>query len=112
MKKLLFLLAFMLVAAFPSFAADSTSFDPTKVIVQSLGASIPVGTVITWPSNLWPSDKDNLLECNVQSISSTVYPELVAVVGGTSRIIKECSSGDVEDRPAITMALLTTRVRG
>lgn len=39
-------------------------------------------------------------------------PGIVTVVGGMSRIIKEYSSGDVEDRPAITMALLTTRVRG
>ena len=46
-----------------------------------MGASIPVGTVITWPSNSWPSDRDNWLECNGQSISSAVYPELVGVVG-------------------------------
>ena len=71
----------MLFVAFPGFAADSTSFDPTKVMVRSIGASIPVGTVITWPSTSWPSDKNNWLECNGQSISSTVYPELVALVG-------------------------------
>ena len=28
--------------------------------------------------------------------------------GGTSRIIRECSSGDTVARPAITMALLAT----
>ena len=49
--------------------------------VKNVGASILVGTVITWPSNSWPSDKDNWLECNGQSISSAVYPELVGVVG-------------------------------
>ena len=48
-----------------------------------MGASIPVGTVITWPSNSWPSDRDNWLECNGQSISSAVYPELVALIGGS-----------------------------
>lgn len=74
----LFLLLASLVFSSPVLAADSTSFDPTKVMVQSVGASIPVGTVITWPSNSWPSDRDNWLECNGQSISSAVYPELTA----------------------------------
>ena len=77
----LFLLLASLVFSSPVLAADSTSFDPTKVMVQSVGASIPVGTVITWPSNSWPSDRDNWLECNGQSISSAVYPELTALVG-------------------------------
>lgn len=75
---LLFILCFGL--ALPCFAADGTSFDPTKVSVKSTGG-IPVGTVITWPSNSWPSDADKWLECNGQSISSAVYPELVGVVG-------------------------------
>ena len=79
----LFLLLASLVFSSPVLAADSTSFDPTKVMVQSVGASLPVGTVITWPSNSWPSDRDNWLECNGQSISSAVYPELAALVGAT-----------------------------
>ena len=79
----LFLLLALLVFSSPVLAADSTSFDPTTVMVQSVGASIPVGTVITWPSNSWPSDRDNWLECNGQSISSAVYPELAALVGAT-----------------------------
>ena len=37
--------------------------------------------MITWPSNSWPSDRDNWLECNGQSISSALYPELTALVG-------------------------------
>lgn len=77
---LLFLLCFGLVL--PGVAADGTSFNPTTISVKSVGASIPVGTVITWPSNSWPSDRDNWLECNGQSISSAVYPELVALIGG------------------------------
>ena len=51
--------------------------------VKNVGASILVGTVITWPSTSWPSDRDNWLECNGQSISSAVYPELVALIGTT-----------------------------
>lgn len=78
---LLFLLCFGLVL--PGVAADGTSFNPTTISVKSVGASIPVGTVITWPSNSWPSDRDNWLECNGQSISSAVYPELVALLGAT-----------------------------
>ena len=65
------------------FCLDSTGFNPATVSVQSVGSSIPVGTVITWPSSSWPPDADNWLECNVQAINSTVYPELVALVGAT-----------------------------
>ena len=80
----LFLLLASLVFSSPVLAADSTSFDPTKVMVQSVAtSSIPIGTVIAWPSASWPADADNWLECNGQAISSAVYPELVAVVGST-----------------------------
>lgn len=81
MKRLLLLFLLCFGLALPVVAADGTSFNPTTISVKSVGASIPVGTVITWPSNSWPSDRDNWLECNGQSISSAVYPELVAVVG-------------------------------
>lgn len=82
MKRLLLLFVLCFGLALPGVAADGTSFNPTTISVKSVGASIPVGTVITWPSNSWPSDRDNWLECNGQSISSAVYPELVGVVGG------------------------------
>ena len=72
----------------PSLAADATSFDPTKVqITAKATSSIPVGTVVTWPSGANPADMQNpdgtynWLECNGQSISQTVYPELFAVIG-------------------------------
>ncbi|HIX41427.1 MAG TPA: phage tail protein [Candidatus Desulfovibrio intestinigallinarum] len=72
----------------PSLAADATSFDPTKVqITAKATSSIPVGTVVTWPSGANPADMQNAdgtynwLECNGQSISQTVYPELFAVIG-------------------------------
>ena len=81
MKRLLLLLLLCFGLALPGVAADGTSFNPTTISVKSVGASIPVGTVITWPSNSWPSDRDNWLECNGQSISSAVYPELVGVIG-------------------------------
>lgn len=76
----LFLLLALLVFSSPVLAADSTSFDPTTVMVQSVGASIPVGTVITWPSNSWPSGRDNRMECNGKPISRAIYPELVIVI--------------------------------
>jgi hypothetical protein len=82
MKRLLLLFLLCFGLALPGVAADGTSFNPTTISVKSVGASIPVGTVITWPSNSWPSDRDNWLECNGQSISSAVYPELFGVVGG------------------------------
>lgn len=76
----LFLLLASLVFSSPVLAADSTSFDPTKVMVQSVGASLPVGMVITWPSNSWPSGRDNRMECNGKPISRAIYPELVIVI--------------------------------
>ena len=81
MKRLLLLFLLCFGLALPGVAADGTSFNPTTISVKSVGASIPVGTVITWPSNSWPSDRDNWLECNGQSISSAVYPELVGIIG-------------------------------
>lgn len=80
----LFLLLVSLIFSSPVHAADATSFDPTKVMVQSVAtSSIPVGTVIAWPSASWPADADNWLECNGQAISSAVYPELAALIGTT-----------------------------
>ena len=84
MKRLLLLFLLCFGLALPVVAADGTSFNPPTISVKSVGASIPVGTVITWPSNSWPSDRDNWLECNGQSISSAVYPELVGVLGKTA----------------------------
>ena len=81
MKRLLLLFLLCFGLALPVVAADGTSFNPTTISVKSVGASIPVGTVITWPSNSWPSDRDNWLECNGQSISSAVYPEPRPVPG-------------------------------
>ena len=69
-----------LMCTAPSLAADATSFDPTKVqITAKATSSIPVGTVVTWPSGANPADMQNpdgtynWLECNGQSISQTVY---------------------------------------
>ena len=72
----------------PVHGADATSFDPTLVTVKANGtSSIPVGTIISWPVAQNPSDWQNSdgtynwLECNGQSISASVYPELSALVG-------------------------------
>ena len=67
----------------PVLGADATSFDPTKVAVEAKSSGgVPVGTIISWPVATNPEDMDNWLECNGQSISPSVYPELFAVVGG------------------------------
>lgn len=66
----------------PVLGADATSFDPTKVAVEAKSSGgVPVGTIISWPVATNPEDMDNWLECNGQSISPSVYPELFAVVG-------------------------------
>ena len=78
---LLFLLP--LLASSPIHGADSTSFDPTRVEVKAKGSGgVPVGMILAWPVGQNPEDMDNWLECNGQSISPSVYPELFAVVGG------------------------------
>ena len=78
---LLFLLP--LLASSPLHGADSTSFDPTRVEVKAKGSGgVPVGMILAWPVGQNPEDMDNWLECNGQSISQSVYPELFAVVGG------------------------------
>ena len=78
---LLFLLP--LLASSPIHGADATSFDPTRVEVKAKGSGgVPVGMILAWPVGQNPEDMDNWLECNGQSISQSVYPELFAVVGG------------------------------
>ena len=71
-----------LLASSPIHGADATSFDPTRVEVKAKGSGVPVGMILAWPVATNPEDMDNWLECNGQSISPSVYPELFAVVGG------------------------------
>ena len=83
------LLICSLLWAVPAHSLDATSFNPTAVEVTAKAiSSIPVGTIIAWPVAQNPADWQNSdgsynwLECNGQSISQTVYPELFALVGG------------------------------
>jgi len=78
-------LAFVIVRAlcqpFEAPAADSASFDPVPVPItaESIGG-VPIGTIIAWPVGINPADWDKWLDCNGQSIDSTVYPELWALM--------------------------------
>ena len=79
----------LLIPIRPVCGADSTTFNPTTVAVIAKGtSSIPDGTIISWPVAQNPADWQNSdgsynwLECNGQSISKTVYPELFALMGG------------------------------
>ena len=79
----------LLIPIRPVCGADSTTFNPTTVAVIAKGtSSIPVGTIISWPVAQNPADWQNSdgsynwLECNGQSISKTVYPELFALMAG------------------------------
>lgn len=79
-----FILAF--VCSSGALALDATSFDPRNVSVEADSISgVPVGTIITWPVATNPEgwDEGKWLECNGQTISQTVYPELFALVGTT-----------------------------
>lgn len=81
-KTVVFFLLFSVLSALPVFGADSTSFDPTRVVVTAKGSGgVPVGTIIAWPVATNPDDMDNWLECNGQSVNPSVYPELSAVIG-------------------------------
>ena len=87
-SKIIFLV-WSLLWAVPAHSFDATSFNPTAVEVTAKAtSSIPVGTIISWPVAQNPADWQNSdgsynwLECNGQSISKTVYPELFALVGG------------------------------
>lgn len=102
------LIVFMLALSFsPTLAADATSFDPTPIPVASQGiSSIPVGTVIAWPSSIMPRATNGVipsqsacltvanadqadaagcewLEADGSHINGAAYPELVALVGGS-----------------------------
>ena len=88
LSKIIFLV-WSLLWAVPAHSLDETSFNPTAVEVTAKAtSSIPVGTIISWPVAQNPADWQNSdgsynwLECNGQSISKTVYPELFALVGG------------------------------
>ena len=88
LSKIIFLVCSLLWAV-PAHSLDATSFNPTVVEVTAKAtSSIPVGTIIAWPVAQNPADWQNSdgsynwLECNGQSISKTVYPELFALVGG------------------------------
>ena len=82
-KMVLFAVLLSLSCSGYAHAADSTAFDPTRVRIQAQN-SIPVGTIIAWHSTGNPADMRNpdgtynWLECNGQSVSRTVYPELFA----------------------------------
>ena len=87
-SKIIFLV-WSLLWAVPAHSLDATSFNPTAVEVTAKAtSSIPVGTIIAWPVAQNPADWQNSdgsynwLECNGQSISQTVYPELFALIGG------------------------------
>ena len=88
LSKIIFLVCSLLWAV-PAHSLDATSFNPTAVEVTAKAtSSIPVGTIIAWPVAQNPADWQNSdgsynwLECNGQSISQTVYPELFALIGG------------------------------
>ncbi len=77
-----FILAF--VCSGSALALDATSFDPRNVSVEANAISgVPVGTIITWPVATNPEgwDEGKWLECNGQTISQAVYPELFALLG-------------------------------
>lgn len=84
--------AMMLFCPVSARAADATSFDPLTVSVEALAISgVPVGTIIAWPVANNPEGwaEGNWLECNGQTISQAVYPELFAVMGGQVPDLRE-----------------------
>lgn len=62
--------------AFNTLAGDSTTCSPVNVTPKPMG--VPIGGVIPWTSSRIP---DGFLECRGQYISSSSYPDLVALIG-------------------------------
>lgn len=88
MKKriILSLLCCALAFGAPAYAArivDSSQMNLSAInaVTAKPVGSIPVGTIIAWPVANNPEGADKWLECNGQSISASVYPELVALMG-------------------------------
>ena len=63
-----------------SVFSGTTLASLNDITAKSSGGN-PVGTIIAWPVAQNPEDMENWLECNGQSISPTVYPELSALLG-------------------------------
>lgn len=66
----------------PCHAGDSSSFTPSNVsAVAPKAGSVPVGTIIIWPTSSNPEgwSEGKWLACNGQSVSSSSYPELAAL---------------------------------
>lgn len=91
MKRLLLILQILFILVLPvssmsslvnAASLDATSFNPLPISVEAKASSgVPIGTVISWPSSTSPPEADTWLDCNGQSISSSTYPELYAIVG-------------------------------
>jgi len=63
-------------------AGDSCSFSPPSVTaVAPTGGSVPVGTIIIWPSSSNPEgwSEGKWLVCDGQTVSASSYPELAAL---------------------------------
>ncbi len=76
------LVGLILCGMIPCNAGDSSSFTPVNVTaVAPKSGAVPVGTIIIWPSSSNPEGwaEGKWLACNGQSVSSTSYPELVAL---------------------------------
>lgn len=74
--------SFFLVFQGQVFSADGTSFNPSTVSVVAQ-STIPVGTVISWPSGSNPADMPKWLECNGQAVpAGSAYDRLRSVLGG------------------------------
>ncbi|MDO5538310.1 MAG: phage tail protein, partial [Desulfovibrionaceae bacterium] len=66
-------------------AADATGIVPTKVDVGVTAPSgVPVGTIIAWPVSRDPDEADKWLDCQGQTVLAADYPDLVAVLAGSS----------------------------
>jgi len=76
-----------LFLAVPASATDSTSFDPLPIPISATSTSVPVGTIMVWPSSSLPPLEGGVqkwAECNGQSLPQVDHPELLAQLGTTN----------------------------
>ncbi len=78
-------LAMVFFLAADTSALDATDIVPTRVdIAVRTDNGVPIGSIVAWPVGSDGFDTDAWLECQGQTVSATLYPQLVLALTGSS----------------------------
>ena len=73
-----------LLPTLPAGAADSTAFSPIPISITATAVSVPVRTILPWPSASLPpveGGEQKWAECNGVSLLQAGYPDLFTQIG-------------------------------